>query len=185
MWQKSITTILILCFIPIETLKENDIYQIDVEFHSCTWHHRPMWQCPNGHLCSGNRLIPGTQEAQELASFGDDHISRARMDCWETVKHAQEIDIQPSAINSKVYKVDKWTNWTDNYPSSGSFSLLWRRYLPSLCLLKCHHIKAFFDHSSPSLNSLLPSPASFFRGLMTTGYIIYTIVTWQFPPTKM
>lgn len=85
----------------------------------------------------------------------------------------QKFNYQQLTPMFTTLELDKWTNQTNTHPRSVSFSLLWRRYLPSLCLLKCHHSKAFLDHSFPSLNSLLPCPVSFFlRGLITTGPII-------------
>lgn len=77
-----------------------------------------MWWYLDAHLCSGNRLIPGTHEAQELALFGDDQILRAHMNCRKGVQNVHEIEIQLSATNPNVYnsgigqidKSDKHTN---------------------------------------------------------------------------
>lgn len=60
-----------------------------------------------------------TQEDQELAPFGDDHISRAQTCCWEIVKNVQGAEIQLSATNPYVYnsgtgQVDKPDKHTHN-----------------------------------------------------------------------
>ena len=70
---------------------------------------RPQWWCLNAHLCSVNRLVPGTQEAQEFMPFGDDKTSRAHLDYCKTVKDFQEIEIQPLAGLS-ILESDKWRN---------------------------------------------------------------------------
>lgn len=39
-----------------------------------------------------------------MTPFGDYHILRAQMCCWEIVKDVQETEIHLSATNAKVYK---------------------------------------------------------------------------------
>ena len=127
-----------LCCTVTGTQKENDIYQIDVELHKWTWNHRTILWYPNAHLCAGNRLIPGTQESQELAPFGDDQISRTQKDYCKTVKDVQEIEVQLSATNPKVYnfgtgQMDKWDNHTNNLGQPFFHCFTESIYVPHVC----------------------------------------------------
>lgn len=128
----------ILCCTATGTQKENDIYQIDDELHKWTWSHRTMLWYPNAHLCSGNRLVPGTQESQDLAPFGDDQISRAQKAYCKTVKDVQETEVQLPATNPKVYnfgigQMHKWDNHTNILGQPLFHCFRESIYLPHVC----------------------------------------------------